>query len=129
LFVAYTYFGTSLQASIIAHRLRMSSATPATQDSGLTPPNLVPSKLTRAEPSSTSKPTVLHLGDDIRWNHELYAELQKKFNIVRTYSMGRDEFKKALQEKKWGDFVGMYRPFWNTGGEMGNWDKELMYVN
>jgi hypothetical protein len=129
LFVAYTYFGTSLQASIIAHHLRMSSATPATQDSGLTPPNLVPSKLTHAEPSSTSKPTILHLGDDIRWNHELYAELQKKFNIVRTESMGRDEFKKALQEKKWGDFVGMYRPFWNTGGEMGNWDKELMYVN
>jgi hypothetical protein len=42
--------------------------------------------------------------------------------------MRREEFKKALQEKRWGDFVGMYRPFWNTGGEMGNWDKELMYV-
>lgn len=40
--------------------------------------------------------------------------------------MGREEFKKALREKRWGDFVGMYRPFWNTGGEMGNWDLELI---
>jgi len=42
--------------------------------------------------------------------------------------MKREDFKKALQEKKWGDFVAMYRPFWNTGGEMGNWDLELMFV-
>jgi hypothetical protein len=76
----------------------------------------------------SSKPTVLHLGDDIRWNHELYVELGKQFNILRSHSMGREEFKKALQEKKWGDFVAMYRPFWNTGGEMGNWDLELMFV-
>lgn len=40
--------------------------------------------------------------------------------------MAREDFKKALQEKRWGDFVGMYRPFWNTGGEMGNWDTELI---
>jgi hypothetical protein len=58
----------------------------------------------------------------------LYTELGKQFHVVRSYSMGREEFKKALQEKKWGDFVAMYRPFWNTGGEMGNWDKELMFV-
>jgi hypothetical protein len=107
----------------------MSAATPTPQDSGLPPPASIPSKLSEAEPTSSSKPTILHLGDDIRWNHELYAELQKKFNIVRTYSMGRADFKKALQEKRWGDFVGMYRPFWNTGGEMGNWDKELMYIS
>ncbi|KAF1831380.1 NAD(P)-binding protein [Decorospora gaudefroyi] len=80
---------------------------------------------TSTSPPST-KPTILHLGDDIRWNHELYAELGRKFNIIRTYSMGRDEFKAALREKRWGDFVGMYRPFWNTGGEMGDWDEELI---
>ncbi|KAJ4338130.1 hypothetical protein N0V95_008139 [Ascochyta clinopodiicola] len=73
-----------------------------------------------------SKPTILHLGDDICWNHALYSELVRKFNIVRTYSKGREDFKRALQERKWGDFVGMYRPFWNTGGEMGNWDAELI---
>jgi hypothetical protein len=22
--------------------------------------------------------------------------------------------------------LAIYRPFWNTGGEMGNWDEELM---
>jgi len=72
------------------------------------------------------KPVVLHLGDDIKWNHELYKQLQSKFDIVRSYSMPREEFKQALKEKKFGDFVAMYRPFWNTGGEMGNWDDELM---
>jgi hypothetical protein len=108
----------------------MSAETPTPQDSGLpAPPSIPSSKLSEVEAASnSSKPTILHLGDDIRWNHELYVELQNKFNIIRTYSMGREDFKQALKEKKWGDFVGMYRPFWNTGGEMGNWDKELMYV-
>ncbi|EKG13183.1 hypothetical protein MPH_09655 [Macrophomina phaseolina MS6] len=72
------------------------------------------------------KPIVLHLGDDIKWNHELYKQLQDKFDIRRSYSMGRAEFKQALKDKKFGDFVAMYRPFWNTGGEMGNWDDELI---
>jgi hypothetical protein len=106
----------------------MSAATPTPQDSGLpAPPSTIPSSLSQISPTSdASKPTILHLGDDIRWNHELYAKLQAKFNIIRTYSMNRSDFKQALQEKRWGDFVGMYRPFWNTGGEMGNWDDELM---
>jgi hypothetical protein len=121
----------------------MSAATPTPQDSGLPPP-AAPNKLpptSTLEPSKTSistfagdiqadaykpKPTILHLGDDIRWNHDLYAELVKKFRIERSYSMGREEFKDALRSRKWGDFVAMYRPFWNTGGEMGNWDRELM---
>lgn len=95
----------------------MAEAPPTPQDSGLTTPSL---------PFDSSRPTILHLGDDIRWNHELYATLQSKFTIIRTYSMGRDDFKTSLKEKKWGNFVAMYRPFWNTGGEMGNWDEELM---
>lgn len=74
------------------------------------------------------KPSIVHLGDDIRWNHDLYAELSQKFNIIRTFSTGREAFKTALKNRTWGDFVAMYRPFWNTGGEMGNWDEELMYV-
>jgi len=107
----------------------MSSATPTPQDSGLPAP-ATPHETSplASNASSASKPTILHLGDDIRWNHDLYAELSNKFNIIRTYSMDREDFKQALKEKKWGDFVGMYRPFWNTGGEMGNWDEELMYV-
>jgi lactate dehydrogenase-like 2-hydroxyacid dehydrogenase len=120
----------------------MSAATPTPQDSGFPPPPYAskPSPLS-SEPETTTistfagdvtvstelpKPTILHLGDDIRWNHELYAVLQSKFRIERSYSMNREDFKAALKEKRWGDFVAMYRPFWNTGGEMGNWDLELI---
>ncbi|KAI0875489.1 D-isomer specific 2-hydroxyacid dehydrogenase [Hypoxylon argillaceum] len=72
------------------------------------------------------KPIVLHLGDDIRWNHHAYTQFQLKFDVRRSYSMNRDAFKLALQTKKFGDFVAIYRPFWNTGGEMGNWDEEMI---
>jgi hypothetical protein len=109
-----------------ASRIKMSAATPTPQDTGLPAPPQ-PSHLSKVSSTNdSSKPTILHLGDDIRWNHELYAKLQETFNVIRTYNMGREDFKTALKEKKWGDFVGMYRPFWNTGGEMGNWDQELM---
>ncbi|KAI8932538.1 hypothetical protein NX059_010713 [Plenodomus lindquistii] len=105
------------------------NSTPTPQDSGLPSPPLAKNTSPLANSTkvtSISKPTILHLGDDIRWNHELYEHLKSKFNVERTYSIGRDDFKAALKEKRWGDFVGMYRPFWNTGGEMGNWDEELI---
>lgn len=73
-----------------------------------------------------AKPIVLHLGDDIKWNHDVYAQLQDKFEIRRTYSISRADLIEAFKTKKFGDFVAMYRPFWNTGGEMGNWDDELI---
>lgn len=72
------------------------------------------------------KPIVLQLGDDIKWNHDLYKDFGSKFEIRRSYSMPRAEFIQALKDKKFGDFFAIYRPFWNTGGEMGNWDKELI---
>ena len=75
-----------------------------------------------------AKPILLHLGDDIRWNHELYEKLEERFDIKRSHSMNRTDFKAALEAKQFGDFVAMYRPFWSTGGEMGNWDEELMYA-
>ncbi|KAF2755141.1 NAD(P)-binding protein [Pseudovirgaria hyperparasitica] len=75
---------------------------------------------------SSTKPILLHLGGDIRWNHDLYRQLSTKFTIKRSHSMDRATFKAALQSHQFGDFVAMYRPFWNTGGEMGNWDKELI---
>jgi hypothetical protein len=74
-----------------------------------------------------SKPILLHLGDDIEWNHDLYDELKARFEIVRSFCMGREAFKTALLAQKFGDFTAIYRPFWNTGGEMGHWDEELMY--
>lgn len=60
---------------------------------------------------SAGKPIILHLGDDIRWNQDLYVELSRRFEVKRTYSIGREEFKKALKEKRWGDFVGMYSTY------------------
>ena len=72
------------------------------------------------------KPVVLQLGDDIRWNHELYAKFNEHFEIKRSHSMSRPEFIQALKERTFGDFFAMYRPFWNTGGEMGNWDEDLI---
>jgi hypothetical protein len=72
------------------------------------------------------KPILLHLGDDIKWNHDIYGELRKRFTIMRSYSMNRSDFKRALETNRFGNFSAIYRPFWNTGGEMGNWDEELM---
>lgn len=76
--------------------------------------------------TKTAKPRLLHLGDDIRWNHALYAQLGQKLDIVRAGTLDRARFTQALRDGTWGDFVAMYRPFWNTGGEMGRWDEELM---
>jgi hypothetical protein len=76
--------------------------------------------------NTMGKPVVLQLGDDIRWNHELHAKFQEHFEIRRSYSMSRPEFIQALKDKKFGDFFAIYRPFWNTGGEMGNWNDELI---
>ncbi|OQE36877.1 hypothetical protein PENCOP_c011G03219 [Penicillium coprophilum] len=73
-----------------------------------------------------TKPIVLHLGDDIRWNHDQYSKFQDAFDVRRSYSMSRPEFIRALKERQFGDFFAIYRPFWNTGGEMGNWDEELV---
>ena len=74
------------------------------------------------------KPIVLHIGDPVKWNTELYAQFSKDFTVVRPSfeERQRDQFMKSLKKKKWGNFAAIFRPFWNTGGEMGNWDKELI---
>jgi hypothetical protein len=73
-----------------------------------------------------SKPILLHLGDDVRWDKAQYSKLLDQFTIMRSYSMDREDFKRALEYNRFGDFVAIYRPFWNTGGEMGAWNDELM---
>ncbi|KAG8357827.1 hypothetical protein FVEN_g4314 [Fusarium venenatum] len=73
-----------------------------------------------------AKPIVLQLGDDIKWNHDLYTTFTSHFDIKRSHSMPRAEFIQALKNKTFGEFFAIYRPFWNTGGEMGNWDEELI---
>lgn len=60
------------------------------------------------------------------WNHDLFAQLSSRFEIVRSHSMDRTTFLNALRNQAFGDFVAIYRPFWSTGGEMGRWDAELI---
>jgi hypothetical protein len=77
---------------------------------------------------STVRPTVLHLGDPIYYNPELYKELEQIATIIRpeVEERQREPFLQALKEKRWGDFSAICRPFWNSGGEMGRWDSELI---
>ncbi|RAL14308.1 uncharacterized protein BO97DRAFT_432984 [Aspergillus homomorphus CBS 101889] len=77
---------------------------------------------------STTKPKVLHIGDNIKYNHELYARFASQFELIQPSAAERSraEFKRALQEGRWGNFHAIFRPFWNTGGEMSNWDEELI---
>ncbi|OOF92817.1 hypothetical protein ASPCADRAFT_174748 [Aspergillus carbonarius ITEM 5010] len=74
------------------------------------------------------KPKVLHIGDPIKYNHDIYTRFASEFDLIRptTAERERDAFKQALQEHRWGDFDAIFRPFWNTGGEMGRWDEELI---
>ena len=78
-------------------------------------------KSAMASSTTSTKPIVLHIGDPVRWNTELYAKFSKDFTVIRPSleERERDEFMKALKEKRWGDFSAIFRPFWNTGGEMG----------
>ena len=75
-----------------------------------------------------TKPTILHLGDPILYNHSLYSQLSSKYTIINPAapSLERSAFKKHLQDRTWGNFSAIIRPFWNTGGEMGRWDQELI---
>lgn len=74
------------------------------------------------------KPVVLHIGDPVKYNPETYAEFSAHFDIVRPSAEERvrPEFIAALKEKRWGSFAAISRPFWSTGGEMGDWDAELI---
>jgi hypothetical protein len=75
-----------------------------------------------------TKPVVLHIGDPVKWNTELYAKFSQDSTVLRPSleERQREEFMKGLKEKRWGDFSAIFRPFWNTGGEMGRWDKDLI---
>lgn len=76
----------------------------------------------------SAKYRVLHLGDDIKYNPDVYNRFSSVFDIIQppVTQRERGEFIRALKEKRWGDFHAIIRPFWNTGGEMGRWDAELI---
>ena len=91
------------------------------------PPPPAAGATTAAAPAG-SRPRVLHIGDPIKYNQETYEAFAARFEVVRPSAeeRGREEFARALRERRWGDFAAIYRPFWGTGGEMGNWDAELV---
>ncbi|KAL2004953.1 hypothetical protein VTN00DRAFT_2803 [Thermoascus crustaceus] len=76
------------------------------------------------------KLTVLHLGDPIKYNPDIYERFASQFTIIRPSDeeRQRDAFIAALKEKRWEDFDAIFRPFWDTGGEMGRWDQELIQL-
>ncbi|KAM7196664.1 hypothetical protein V8F33_006004 [Rhypophila sp. PSN 637] len=90
----------------------------------------VPLSIRLSPPSSAPKTKlkVLHIGDPIKYNPELYAEFSSTFEVIRpsTPERERSAFIQALKDKKWGNFSAIFRPFWGTGGEMGRWDTELI---
>ncbi|CAM1507835.1 Fc.00g046830.m01.CDS01 [Cosmosporella sp. VM-42] len=88
---------------------------------------LSPTKLT-ASASSSPKPRVLHIGDPIKYHPSVYAAFRTQCEIIRpdTEERERSVFVQALKERKYGDFHAIFRPFWGTGGEMGDWDAELI---
>lgn len=100
----------------------------------ITPPN--PSRFSTAPPLSRaqfsmaadSRPIVLHVGDPIKYNHNLHKTLQEQFTVIRPSAKERQRgpFLEALRNGKWGQFHAVMRPFWVTGDEMGRWDRELI---
>lgn len=76
----------------------------------------------------SEKPIVLHIGDAVKWNTDLHEQLSKDYTFIRpsTEERQRDAFLAGLRDKRWGDFAAIFRPFWNTGGEMGKWDNEMI---
>ncbi|KAJ5527891.1 hypothetical protein N7513_012050 [Penicillium frequentans] len=75
----------------------------------------------------TTKPAVLHIGDPIKYNHDFFDnEFTSRFNVIQATETDRDTFMQALKSKKYGDFSAIFRPHFQTGGFMGQWDAELI---
>ena len=77
---------------------------------------------------NSSKPIILHLGDPILHHRSLYQNLHSDFDIRHPdpSELHRANFIQHLRDERWGNFSAIMRPFWNTGGEMGRWDRELI---
>ncbi|KAL5049332.1 hypothetical protein BDW71DRAFT_195350 [Aspergillus fruticulosus] len=74
-----------------------------------------------------AKPVVLHLGEPIKYNQDFYNnDFLARFNVVQNDALDRPSFIKALKEKRYGDFAAIFRPHFQSGGEMGQWDDDLI---
>ena len=78
--------------------------------------------------AGSDKPTILQLGDPIARHLDIYRRLESQFKFINPplSDLHRATFIKHLKERTWGDFSAIMRPFWNTGGEMGKWDGEII---
>lgn len=48
-----------------------------------------------------TKPTVLHIGDAIKYNHDFYDnEFTSRFNVIQATETNREDFIQALKLKK-----------------------------
>ncbi|KAK5069273.1 hypothetical protein LTR64_008432 [Lithohypha guttulata] len=73
------------------------------------------------------KPIILRIGEDIKYNHDFYnQEFLKKYDVISNPHTDRVSFITALKNKEFGDFSAIFRPHFQTGGEMGQWDDELI---
>lgn len=76
---------------------------------------------------SSPKPIVLHIGEPIKYNQEFYdQEFSRRFDVRQNQEPDRASFIQALKDKKYGDFSAIFRPHFQSGGEMGQWDEELI---
>ena len=100
---------------------------PIMMTSALPPTTSSPASHSR-QPSYHHRPRVLHIGDPVRYNPATYIALCGQCEVIRPSAPEREraEFIRALRERRWGDFHAVLRPFWGSGGEMGNWDEELI---
>ncbi|KAI2981298.1 hypothetical protein CBS147344_9709 [Aspergillus niger] len=74
-----------------------------------------------------TKPIILHLGDPIAYNHDLYnGPLSTRFTIIRDTSPTREAFIEALKTNKYGPFVAIFRPHFSSGTTMSPWDADLV---
>ncbi|KAL9640296.1 MAG: hypothetical protein Q9204_000777 [Flavoplaca sp. TL-2023a] len=87
----------------------------------------MPMAMTPSPPPS-DRPRILFLGDDIQYNPDIYQRLASQFDIIHPQSadLHRPAFLQHLRDGSWDRFQAIMRPSWHTGGEMGNWDQELI---
>ncbi|KAH7347588.1 2-ketogluconate reductase [Plectosphaerella cucumerina] len=76
---------------------------------------------------AAKKPIVLRIGEDIKYNHDYYRDVfADRFDVVACEEPDRGSFITALKTKKYGEFSAIFRPHFQSGGEMGQWDDELI---
>ncbi|KAJ9137933.1 D-isomer specific 2-hydroxyacid dehydrogenase [Pleurostoma richardsiae] len=74
-----------------------------------------------------AKPIVLHLGEPIKYNQDFYDDqFRQRFDVVSNECPDRLSFVQAMRDKKYGEFSAIFRPHFQSGGEMGDWDEELI---